>query len=185
MIVSPSLWKYEILGRRLARQKQPNRKREVFLSPSPLEQKGCKLKINGGILSVQAFVPGDSFEKKIGIKKRPRDGLSLGYFSNFGTKSGSKVPIIDKPVWPVVECWTGKGVGGIKSVKSRVDFSRWSSSEEPWIKGRGRKVCSKTGLIILWSLRVEVLDPGFSLISIHGEFKNISLCSWLCSYPSW
>lgn len=27
----------------------------------------------------------------------------------------------------------------------------------------------------LISLRVEVLDPTFSLISIHGEFKNISL----------
>lgn len=202
----PLLWKYEILGRRLARQKQPNRKREVFLpspSPSPVEQKGYKLKINGGTLSARAFVPkwpfrkvdrslyttgagGTVLEKKMGIKKRP-DFLS-DFLSNFGTVvRSSRKDIIDKPV----ASWSGglakvlgNKVGEKGSLWSRT-FSRTESISRddllPRVRRRTVNQREKEESFAprlnntLISLRVEVLDPTFSLISIHGEFKNISL----------
>lgn len=101
----PLLWKYEILGRRLARQKQPNRKREVFLpspSPSPVEQKGYKLKINGGTLSARAFVPGnDRFEKSIALYTRRGRGVQF-WKKRWELKSA---PIFSRIFYQILERW--------------------------------------------------------------------------------
>lgn len=172
-------------------------------SPSPVEQKGYKLKINGGTLSARAFVPkwpfrkvdrslyttgagGIVLEKKMGIKKRP-DFLS-DFLSNFGTVvRSSRKDIIDKPV----ASWSGglakvlgNKVGEKGSLWSRT-FSRTESISRddllPRVRGRTVNQREKEESFAprlnntLISLRVEVLDPTFSLISIHGEFKNISL----------